>query len=186
MTHNVSVVRKIDNSLAQGLLHQVVWPVNHRTAQHLNYRYSVSDIKMECEPAWARGVLVRTRTIILLLPTIMACFHGPILTMVNNPHSLSGNTHFEYSQDTVLWSFAAGLARESPAPGNVDRNHQLEIVISASDGQLFVLNGADEPLPWNPALGDVSISSPTIADLNSDGYPEVIHSCHNLTEQDQS
>ena len=63
----------------------------------------------------------------------------------------------------------------APIISDVDMDHQLEIVIPAScNPRTFCLDGATGAIEWVTEVHG-SDSPPTIADIDSDGKPEIIH-----------
>ncbi|HDO19540.1 MAG TPA: DUF2341 domain-containing protein, partial [Thermoplasmatales archaeon] len=66
---------------------------------------------------------------------------------------------------TVIGSLAADLTNDTG----------LEIVVTGDDGCVYCLNGTDGSVIWRYCTGGIGLHSPfEIADLNKDGYKEVI------------
>lgn len=69
----------------------------------------------------------------------------------------------------------------TPAVGNIDNDADLEVIVSGSNGRLYVFSH-DGNIQWEASIGDVLDSfgsqvinsSPVIADLDEDGEPEIL------------
>jgi uncharacterized repeat protein (TIGR01451 family) len=93
------------------------------------------------------------------------------------------NLGFANAQTNLLWSYASGMSRSSPALGNLDDDESLEIVVCSLEGIVSVLNSEDGSLVWNSNLGEWILSSPSIADLNADSRDDVLITCLDINDE---
>ena len=85
------------------------------------------------------------------------------------------------------WPFqTGGSIIASPAIGDVDTDKDLEVVIASTDGKVYLINKdgsqalglSQESNAYPFATGSMVISSPTLADVDGDGYAEILIGSH--------
>jgi len=78
---------------------------------------------------------------------------------------------------TLLWKFCTNGDTRNPILGDVDNDEELEIIVGTMNftyTNLYVLNGKDGTLLWNFTTGGSIPFSPLLADMNDDGFLDVI------------
>ncbi len=76
---------------------------------------------------------------------------------------------------TPVWATAVGLGESSPTVGECDGDDGLEIVTFTYSGRLVGLDGdGSERFSVPLSGGGIEIASPTLADLDGDGFDEAI------------
>ena len=87
---------------------------------------------------------------------------------------------YKASDHSLKWKYYThNLLYHGPAIGDLFRNGQKELVIGDYDGYLYCLNASNGNLIWKDSVSKVAggyIGAPvTLADLNNDGYLEIIY-----------
>jgi len=93
---------------------------------------------------------------------------------------------FRGTDCSLLWSspmISGSYGSFSPAVGELDPTRAgLEIAVAVDNtNRLYVLSGTDGSIIWSAPLGDVWLSSPTIADIDGDGIGEIFVSSDTTT-----
>ncbi len=116
------------------------------------------------------------------------CYGSPASADIDNDGNLEivFGTYFDdehayalnAEDGTILWRFDVGGGPLDAAPviADVDMDSSLDVIIPASWGILFCLNG-DGTVKWRyPSSGYIECidSPPAVADVDEDGLPEVI------------
>lgn len=80
------------------------------------------------------------------------------------------------SDGTLAWTARAGdQLISSAAACSLDGGSSPDFVLSSKDGRLYAFDGAGRTVPGFPlSLGAPSFSSPLVADLDGDGYADVV------------
>lgn len=88
----------------------------------------------------------------------------------SNIFSLNENGEINWHQ-----SLAGYGSLSYPAIGDVNRDDKLEIIVSSSQGYLFILDHNGDVLPtFNKVSTGCPLSNPTLADIDADGYLDII------------
>lgn len=77
----------------------------------------------------------------------------------------------------IEWSatLETGAALNPPALADVNKDYEMEIVVSSAAGHLYILNTRGELLPgYRTVSTNVPLSAPVIADVDYNGYPDVV------------
>ena len=87
---------------------------------------------------------------------------------------------YKASDHSVKWKYYVhNLLYHGPATGDLFRNGQKELVIGDYDGYLYCLRSSDGALIWKDSVSKLAggyIGAPvTLADLNNDGYLDIIY-----------
>ena len=109
-------------------------------------------------------------------------FAGHSLTALNDCDSPGSGTP-SWTLVTKFSDFTLGMTLGSPAFGNVnddngngviDDGDTPDVVVAPYSGGVTVYNGADGSILWHNTTGSIEQTSPSIADLDGDGLPEVV------------
>ena len=99
-------------------------------------------------------------------------------TYWNGTNWVSALTGTEGVDWDVLWKFPAtgdlGGIFATPAIGDVDNDEDLEVVIGAPNGNVYVLDGATEALEHTFATGGPVYASAALANLDGDAFLEIV------------
>lgn len=92
---------------------------------------------------------------------------------------------YRASDHSLKWQHAThNLLYHGPATGDIDRDGRKELVIGDYDGYLYCLKADDGTLMWKDSVSKQSggyIGAPvTLADLNNDGYLDIIYMDGNM------
>lgn len=87
------------------------------------------------------------------------------------------------------WFYRTGAhAQASPVIADLNGDTRMEVIFTAYDGKLYILNHDGTVFnpggaPWPQAMGFAgdSISSPAVGDVDGDGQPEIVVVGHSLT-----
>ncbi len=87
---------------------------------------------------------------------------------------------YKASDHSLKWKhYVHNLLYHGPATGDLFRNGQKEVVIGDYDGYLYCIRSSDGFLIWKDSVSKVAggyIGAPvTLADLNNDGYLDIIY-----------
>ena len=87
---------------------------------------------------------------------------------------------YKASNHSLIWNhYVHNLMYHGPATGDLFRNGSKELVIGDYDGYLYCLKASDGTLLWTDSVSKLSggyIGAPvTLADLNNDGYLDIIY-----------
>lgn len=96
----------------------------------------------------------------------------------NFPWSYTSPLGTEGTDWDVLWKFplngSIGEIYGTPAIGDVDNDGALEVVIGSTDGNVYILNGADGSLEHTFSTGGGVYASAALANLDADACIEII------------
>jgi hypothetical protein len=106
-------------------------------------------------------------------------FDGDNSDWRDNGTSVTGWEGREGRDWDVLWTSHiggedSGNEVSTPAIGDVDNDHELEIVIGSGDGNVYVLNGSNGAIEHAFATAGEVPASAALADVNGDGYLEIV------------
>ena len=93
-----------------------------------------------------------------------------VVTNNNSIHFLEESGEIKWSQD-----FPDLANINYPVVGDVNNDGKLEIILTAESGHLVILDGNGNVLPeFNSVVMNCPLSNPTLADINQNGYLDVI------------
>jgi M6 family metalloprotease-like protein len=89
----------------------------------------------------------------------------------------NGSVHFLEEGADIKWSRAYTHITDFnyPAVGDLNRDGNLEIVLTSNTGDLLIIDKeGNEPEYFSPTSLNGHLSNPTLADINSNGYLDVV------------
>jgi len=102
---------------------------------------------------------------------------SPVIANISNSKKIiisshDGNVYCFNHDGTVNWTFSiptGGRVPYLPSLSDLNLDGVVDVIVGATDGRIYALNGIDGKMLWSYFVGQYIYSSPAIADLNEDG-----------------